>query len=468
MAHLVGTNITVWFKLILQETFESAKQQNQANMDMYFDRSLLPDESPFMSYSHQRQLLVNGDDNFSSLYYTYYNGTYVFVCKQLSFQVTGILQKLVPFMHPCTIEYSIICVTLLYSIWANIGSRRVTTHRYSLVIVQAQIYYLDCNKTMKGLFSGILIFLLVLIILILYIVSGASFIMNSNRSPNSAPQSREMNKSSSSSSSLLGQTNTTNKNSMYSFKILTIFLTDGLESLVIFIELIATILVFVQINKLNYAKFKHGIRVSLDEVTQIFSLSGVLSFSVFRCLAFRFSTRSDVSSYFLLVNGIMSFAQSLLQTMLILEGLKRKSNARKRGRELITFLIMTNISLWLFYSITRNKYANLLFKDTHIEFTNLSDFDVSEYLDIKKEGSVFTATVFDYYKDYYLGLSDQFYGSGGGGVGRLSFANTNENAQALKWIIINTISYPLLLYFHFHSSCCLSDIWKECYKPDSD
>jgi hypothetical protein len=24
----------------------------------------------------------------------------------------------------------------------------------------------------------------------------------------------------------------------------------------------------------------------------------------------------------------------------------------------------------------------------------------------------------------------------------------------------------LLLYFHFHSSCCLSDIWKRCYASE--
>jgi hypothetical protein len=466
MAHLVGTNIIVWFKLILQETFESAKQQNQANNnnDMDFDRRHLTlQNSSLLIYNQSHRQLLIGNENSSASYYAYYNGTYTFVCKQLSFQVTDILQKLVPFMHPCTIEYSIICVTLLYSIWANIGSRRVTTRRYSLVIVQAQIYYLDCNKTMKGLFAGILVFLLVLIILILYIVSGASFIMSSNRSPNSAPQSRQIN------SPLLNITNGTSlKNSTYSFKILTIFLTDGLESLMLFVELVATMTVFVQVTKLNYAKLKREIRVTLDEVTQIFALSGVLSFSVFRGLAFRFSIRRGVSSYFLLVNGIMSFVQSLLQTMLILEGQKRKSDARKRGRELITFLIMTNISLWLFYSITRNKYANLLFKDSQIQFTNLPDFDVSGYLDIKKESSVFSATAVDYLREYFQASSEYSFAASDQSVGRLSFANTNENAQALKWIIINTISYPLLLYFHFHSSCCLSDIWKECYYPDSD
>jgi hypothetical protein len=164
----------------------------------------------------------------------------------------------------------------------------------------------------------------------------------------------------------------------------------------------------------------------------MFALFGVISFSLFRVLAFRFHVNKSVYSFLLLMNGVLSFLQAILQTCFILSANRKRThldkNARskhnKKGREHVTFLIMANIALWLIYSVTRSKYASILFK------INATNFDLQN-------------------------ANDQIHSS-------FNF-ETIENAQSIKWIIINTISYPLLLYFHFHSSCCLSNIWKNCY-----
>ena len=467
MAHLIGTNICVWFKLILQETFESAKSTSNVDTDLE-QFEIYRSSMQAAMHSIGRQLVPNLTttrvsfldgylETFSAstssqpLYQS--SNPIVVLCKQTSFQVTDILAKLVPFMHPCTIEYSIICVTLFYTIWRNIGNEQLTKRRYSVAVVQAQIFYIDCNKTTKGLFSGILVFLLNLIVLILFIVSGASFIASPSRRPNSSPPSRALN-----------TTNTTSTPyaTAYNFKVLTIYLTDANEIVVLIMACAVTVAAFFQIRKLDYIHYRRGFSVSLDEVTEIFALTGVLSFSVFRVLAFRFTVQKGVYSYFLLVNGVMSFIQGIMQTLFVLEGLKKRSSTpfslmKKKGREHITFLICVNISLWLFYSLTRNKYANILFKDSH-KFSNVSIGDGPEYLDERRFGQI---VLYDY-------MSRSNVSIGGGRRARLSFVNNNENAQALKWIIINTISYPLLLYYHFHSSCCLSDMWKECYTEETE
>jgi hypothetical protein len=495
MAHVIATNIIVWFKLILQETFESARNQqgNKQDVDDEFAKSLSQANMRLrlqqFNYNDSLYTLKNDriadiNENVTTIYQIIYNTTKIDACKQVSFQVTDILKNLTPFMHPCSIEYTIICVTMFFMVWYNVGAQRVTTRRYSIVRAQTQIYHLDCNRTLKGLFAGILVFLIGVIIIIMFIASGASTVITSaNQGPSLAPQSRALSDDYNQTATSKPLTNNSTKanttsSGKFTFKILTIFFADGFESFVLLIELVVTIIAYVQLSKLGYARYEHDIKVSLDEAAIVFALSGVLSFCVFRGLAFRFSLRRGVASYFLLVNGIISFLQSLMQTILILEGLRRKSTGSKKpARQLIAFLIMTNISLWLFYSATRNKYANILFKDAQIQFVNMTNFDVSEYLDIKRQGagsgSVFSAAESDYYRTYYARLEEYSYTSFGGessklgqGVGRLSFANPNENAQALKWIIINTISYPLLLYFHFHSSCCLSDIWKRCYASE--
>lgn len=111
---------------------------------------------------------------------------------------------------------------------------------------------------------------------------------------------------------------------------------------------------------------------------------------------------------------------------------------RKKGREQISFLIVANLCLWMLYTVTRDKYAYNLFQEAISETENSS-----------------------YASDYLRAQRPAVNAS----IGRVIVVSSasSDNAQAVKWIIINTVTYPLLLYFHFHSSCCLSIMWKVCY-----
>lgn len=202
--------------------------------------------------------------------------------------------------------------------------------------------------------------------------------------------------------------------------------------------------------------------ITMDEVLQIFALFGVCSFGVFRILAFRFSPTTSLYTILLLSNGIMSLVQGIVQTILILEGLKKHfihgvDKKKKKGREQVTFLIIVNISLWLLYSLTRNKYANLLYKDTLSEIIYHPEYLVDDQ-------QTFNKVLFSNEINSGKLISRQEITKAIQNIERLSDSmNGNANAQAVKWIIINTITYPLLLYYHFHSSCCLSNMWKNCY-----
>jgi hypothetical protein len=472
MAHLIGVNICIWFKSILQETFESAKQNNRPHtgfQSINFYRQLntlsVYDYRNLTLRQHQPVSIIQKNKTSISNSTSLPNDESS--CLQTSFQVTNMLDKLSSFLHPCTIEYSIICVTLLYEIWHNIGNIKATSYRrYSIAAAQTQIYYIDCNKAMKGLFSGILVFLLNIIILILFIVSDAGFGFN--------PETQSTSLSSMNSS----KNESSNHNSMnsYTFQILTIYLTEALELFMLILSLAVTANVFRKLKKLGNIRFKENFSISLEEVSEMFALLGVMSFSVFRILAFRFMVQKSVYSYLLLANAILSFIQGLVQTLFIMEGLKKKSNAeygiiKKIGREQITFLIVTNISLWLFYTVTRNKYTSILFKDSPQGIQNQSfskPLYESEYLDLRSN-YIFLNQSFS--NDFQYSQFSNYLITNSSGLGRdlghirarISFLSDNENAQAVKWIMINTISYPLLLYYHFHSSSCLSNMWKDCY-----
>lgn len=99
----------------------------------------------------------------------------------------------------------------------------------------------------------------------------------------------------------------------------------------------------------------------------------------------------------------------LVQTPLIIDGLRRCSNSRelrqqKPGRELITFLIVCNVALW-----------------------------ITQTFEIKSHG------LQDHRYDFY------------GNV---------------LWTILGHMTLPLMMFYRFHSSVCLVDIWKSAYEPE--
>lgn len=123
---------------------------------------------------------------------------------------------------------------------------------------------------------------------------------------------------------------------------------------------------------------------------------------------------------------------------------------KKKGREQMTFLIIVNISLWLLYTVTRNKFSNVLFKDWLSKDDSLALLDHLSPEYVKAEYDV-------------VKVINPTSSSPSSAV-----MDSSESAQAVKWIIINTITYPLLLYFQFHSSCSLSLMWKICYSLEID
>lgn len=106
------------------------------------------------------------------------------------------------------------------------------------------------------------------------------------------------------------------------------------------------------------------------------------------------------------IAAILSIVQGTFQTLFILECLRRYAahNApfmRKPARELITALLLTNVSMWFFDTLSAKR------------------FDTKPYL--------------------------------------------IEHFGILKWSIINAFSSPIAIFYRFHSSVCLSDIWYGLY-----
>ena len=320
-----------------------------------------------------------------------------------------------PYMYPASIEFSITCATIFLIMWYKIGkkSRNFTlppTKKNFEGVGSVSLPYLnlylmlDCTKTSKGLFFGVIVFVGTLLSSILFIVYNS-------------------------------ESETKNEATL---------LSEATEIILLLIALIITWYAFTKIRK-SYQKVIPQTN-AFDIVLEIFSLFGVYAFAINSLIAliygfavnyskteleyyedyldhlssnhtqasfFRSTESNEKTSSIDLANqilaafaSILSIVQGTLQTMFILECLRRyaadnKSFMVKPARELITALLLINVSLWLYDTLSAKRFDSKAF--------------LIEYFGI------------------------------------------------LKWSIINAFSSPIAIFYRFHSSVCLSDIWYGLY-----
>lgn len=102
----------------------------------------------------------------------------------------------------------------------------------------------------------------------------------------------------------------------------------------------------------------------------------------------------------------LRMVEAILQTLLILYGnqlvLKQSLNEQRPGRQAITFLLLVNLTLWLVNTFETQRITS-------------------------------NSTMLDFY-------------------------------GADTWTLIVNGTVPLIIFFRFHSSVCLAEIWKHAYK----
>lgn len=162
------------------------------------------------------------------------------------------------------------------------------------------------------------------------------------------------------------------------------------------------IIALIQVRELKYSEHRH---VELDNILLIVAQTGVYMFSIFCIIGGHFTiTRNTV---LVLLTALANLVQATVQTIFILDASRRYASTsdqvhRKPGREMITFLLVCNFAAWAIASLE----------------TRRSDSNPVQL---------------------------NFYGF-------------------WAWTIIAHISTPLAIFFRFHSTVCLCEIWKNLYK----
>ncbi|CAG9762035.1 unnamed protein product [Ceutorhynchus assimilis] len=289
-----------------------------------------------------------------------------------------------PFLFPCTIEYSLICAVILFEMWKHIKQEQEHNdkehekkHKHKTDDLGSNNggyhFTIDCSNSYKGLFAGILIIVLTIISLVMFFVLTAK--KHDEDSENNYAET-EVN----------------------------------IVELVLYV--ITTIAVLVAMFKLRNLKYERKLGkegMSLDVMLLSLAQVGMFIYSMFSIIGWYFTMegRTPVG----LVAEIFSFTQTVLQTMFVLDAwwkrCKNLSQAKsKPGRELIIFLMISNLAMWSINTLEKNKAE---FRPTHLNF----------------------------------------FGDWG-------------------WTIITHISMPLAIFYRFHSTICLFEVWKTVYKIKSN
>lgn len=175
---------------------------------------------------------------------------------------------------------------------------------------------------------------------------------------------------------------------------------------------VTTLAVIAAVIKMRDLKFQrnpnahHASSVQLDCTLLVLAQTGVYVYGMFSIMGSYFSLNQDGGQEGLAAE-ILSLIQTSVQTLFILNAAWRRcrgaeQHRTKPGREIVTFLLVANMSMW---------FINTLIK------------------------------------------------------GRAGFRPTHLNLYGIwAWTVITHVSMPLAIFYRFHSTICLFEIWKSAYK----
>jgi len=172
--------------------------------------------------------------------------------------------------------------------------------------------------------------------------------------------------------------------------------------------IVAMVIGFFQIKNLELIDDSEG---DYDAI-MITTAFGILVYSTFNIIAGVLNGKSFEPGELVICNGLAELIEVTVQLLFIADlkhkRISREVGAKKHGRNIVTFLLITNLGLWITYNF-------------EIQKVNATPDQM------------------------------EFYGF-------------------LPWVVIQRLTLPLCVFFRFHSTVVFAELWKNCYrikKPDN-
>ncbi|XP_048481093.1 proton channel OtopLc isoform X1 [Plutella xylostella] len=185
-----------------------------------------------------------------------------------------------------------------------------------------------------------------------------------------------------------------------------IFQVNICELILYSLSLAAAAVALKQMRALPY-KRKNGAVLCLDTSLLILAQSGMFVYCMFSLIGCHHTVNSRHSSGLTgFFSEFMSLIQTIVQSLFIIDGWWRRSvtseqRRSKPGRQLVTFMLVANMAMWAINTLEKNRAE---FRPAHLAF----------------------------------------YGP-------------------WAWTIITHVSMPLAIFYRFHSTICLFEIWKNAF-----
>ncbi|XP_055711355.1 proton channel OtopLc isoform X2 [Phlebotomus papatasi] len=379
LMHMVATNLCEWLYVLVEETKHEIFHLSHDPHGNSIAAILSTTETPSISGDAESILLNSTATSVHNITKRSAFEDYKAECHRTNI-MGSLVQNASPFLFPCTIEYSLICAVILYEMWKQVKtipniekSRRNSQKPHTK---SAHHFSVDCARAHRGMFAGILVIVLTIICLIMFFVL----------------------------------------HDVDQYKLVAIQEVTICEILMYSVTTMAVLAAMYKMRDLRYQqKIKdshHASTVSLDCTLLVLAQSGVYVYAMFSIMGCYFAMEADIpGSRDGFIAEILSLLQTSMQTLFVLNASWRRcrgsqQNRTKPGREIVTFLLVANMSMWFINTLIKGHAG---FRPTHLNFFGV-----------------------------------------------------------WAWTVITHVSMPLAIFYRFHSTICLFEIWKSAYKVKSD
>ncbi|CAN8006396.1 unnamed protein product [Ixodes hexagonus] len=345
LMHVVATNICVWIRTLGKETLQEINEHHLKNgRGSTLEELILP-------------FRENVTRNFTN------------PCEKQDIMGT-IVSDSSPFLYPFIVEYSLISAAVLYVMWKNIGKDPVyhveNSHddgisRTSSLQAGSKV---NCTGSSKGLFFGLLVLVCSTICLIVFFV-----LIQHQR-----------------------------------YSMLAIYLSDLSHCGIKVLTIGAITVGFFRIKSL---RFHPDRKDHLRSILLSVAAFGLYVYAMFGIIAGSLLPKDHIPNLLVMVTSILTIVQVTMQSLFIADITCRMTHLpehdhSKPGRQVITFLLIGNLTLWIIYTFEKQK----------VEASPVQ-----------------------------LG----FYGF-------------------MAWTVIIRASLPLSIFYRFHSSVTFAEVWKNSYR----
>jgi len=136
-----------------------------------------------------------------------------------------------------------------------------------------------------------------------------------------------------------------------------VFLADISHCAILLVSILAIFLGFLRVQKLKF----HGEDQSvLGDALLRFAAIGMFAYSTFNIVAGILSVHTDPKNLLIMAVGGISIIQVMLQLLFITDAQRRRihsndHNSSKPGRQVVTFLLICNITMWIIFTFEVQK-----------------------------------------------------------------------------------------------------------------